>query len=106
MKHERIEAITDFFKHHNLPGALLARTAQYVDTMFKVHGGIDDALLEELPVHLKTEILVAAHTYVPIPAPAAAAAAAVCLLSSCPAWQTLCYPVAVASLNLIRPDFT
>ena len=78
LKHERIEAITDFFKHHNLPGALLARTAQYVDTMFKVHGGIDDALLEELPVHLKTEILVAAHTYVPIPAPAAAAAA-VCL---------------------------
>ncbi len=60
-----ITALADFFKFHKLSKSLLVKTNEYVDAMWHIHKGIDtDALLDQLPYHLREEIMMAAHKYV------------------------------------------
>ena len=59
-----MSAMTDFFRRHHLPPDLLKKTLAYMDALWSVNRGVDQiTLLHELPMHLRDEILVAAHTY-------------------------------------------
>lgn len=64
-RNDKLAAIAEFFKVHDLPVALRLKTNRYSEALWNVNRGIDHfALLQELPYHLKEEILVAAHTYI------------------------------------------
>lgn len=59
---EKVIALTEFFGLHGLPKSLLSKTTAYVDALWSVNKGLDHhTLLHELPVHVRTEILMAAH---------------------------------------------
>ena len=60
---DKMSALAEFFRLHNLSQALLDKTNEYVELLWVVNRGLDpQKLLHLLPRHVREDILVATHT--------------------------------------------